>query len=125
MRVFTIDVGRSHGVMPKDIVGAIANEGGIGARQIGAIKLFDSYSTVELPSGLSREVFQSLAKTWIRGQKINLQPAEGGNRREPSVPKKHYGAPRGDKPPQDRKKKVEGLTLPQSKYRKRTEPGQE
>ena len=125
MRVFTIDVGRSHGVMPKDIVGAIANEGGIGARQIGAIKLFDSYSTVELPSGLSRDVFQSLAKTWIRGQKINLQPAEGGNRREPSVPKKHYGAPRGDKPPQNRKKKVEGLTLPQSKYRKRTEPGQE
>ena len=125
MRVFTIDVGRSHGVMPKDIVGAIANEGGIGARQIGAIKLFDSYSTVELPNGLSRDVFQSLAKTWIRGQKINLQPAEGGARREPQVPKKHYGAPKTDKPPQSRKKKVEGLTLPPSKYRKRTEPGQE
>lgn len=76
MRRYTLDVGRTHGVMPKDIVGAIANEGGIGARQIGAIKLFDTYSTVELPAGLPDEVFQNLKKTWVRGQRINLQPAE-------------------------------------------------
>ena len=120
MQSFTIDVGRSHGVMPKDIVGAIANEGGIGARQIGAIKLFDTYSTVELPAGLPREVFQALSRTWIRGQRINLQPAEGGPRRAAPAPaRRHYGGgkPDGDAPP--RKKKVEGLTLPPSKYRPR------
>ena len=121
MRSFTIDVGRSHGVMPKDIVGAIANEGGIGARQIGAIKLFDTYSTVELPAGLPNEVFQALGRTWIRGQRINLQPSEGGGPRKPpsAPPKRSYGGdkPSGDKPP--RKKKVEGLTLPPSKYRKK------
>jgi ATP-dependent RNA helicase DeaD len=117
MRSFTIDVGRSHGVMPKDIVGAIANEGGIGARQIGAIKLFDTYSTVELPAGLPNEVFQALGRTWIRGQRINLQPTEGGARKPSAPPKRSYGGdkPGGDKPP--RKKKVEGLTLPPSKYR--------
>jgi ATP-dependent RNA helicase DeaD len=119
MRSFTIDVGRSHGVMPKDIVGAIANEGGIGARQIGAIKLFDTYSTVELPAGLPNEVFQALGRTWIRGQRINLQPSEGGGPRKPpsAPPKRSYGGdkPSGDKPP--RKKKVEALTLPPSKYR--------
>ena len=123
MRSFTIDVGRSHGVMPKDIVGAIANEGGIGARQIGAIKLFDTYSTVELPAGLPNEVFQALGRTWIRGQRINLQPSEGGGpRKSPSAPpKRSYGGdkPSGDKPP--RKKKVEGLTLPPSKYRKKSD----
>lgn len=127
MRVFTIDVGRTHGVMPKDIVGAIANEGGIAARQIGSIKLFDSYSTVELPPDLPRDVFQSLSKTWIRGQKINIQPAEGGAPRggDPQVPKKRYGGNnKTDKPPV-RKKKVEGLTLPPSKYRKRQTPEQE
>ena len=127
MRVFTIDVGRSHGVMPKDIVGAIANEGGIGARQIGAIRLFDSYSTVELPPDLPRDVFTSLSKTWIRGQKINIQPAEGGAPRssEQQVPKKRYGGnTKTDKPPV-KKKKVEGLTLPPSKYRKRQTPDQE
>jgi ATP-dependent RNA helicase DeaD len=121
MRSFTIDVGRSHGVMPKDIVGAIANEGGIGARQIGAIKLFDTYSTVELPAGLPNEVFQALGRTWIRGQRINLQPSEGGGPRKPpsAPPKRSYGGdkPSGDKPP--RKKKVEGLTLPPSKHRKK------
>ena len=122
MRSFTIDVGRSHGVMPKDIVGAIANEGGIGARQIGAIKLFDTYSTVELPAGLPNEVFQALGRTWIRGQRINLQPTEGSAPRKPSAPpKRSYGGdkPSGDKPP--RKKKVEGLTLPPSKYRKKSD----
>ncbi len=119
MQNFTIDVGRSHGVMPKDIVGAIANEGGIAARQIGAIKLFDSYSTVELPAGLPREVFQALSRTWIRGQRINLQPAEAGPRRGPAPAQRHYGGnkPEGDTPP--RKRKIEGLTLPPSKYRKK------
>ena len=121
MRSFTIDVGRTHGVMPKDIVGAIANEGGIGARQIGAIKLFDTYSTVELPAGLPSEVFQALSRTWIRGQRINLQPAEGGARKSAAAPKRSYGGkPAGDKPP--RKKKVEGLTLPPSKYRSKPKP---
>lgn len=119
MQNFTIDVGRNHGVMPKDIVGAIANEGGIPARQIGAIKLFDTYSTVELPAGLPREVFQALSRTWIRGQRINLQPAEDGPRRSPAPARRHYGGnkPEGDAPP--RKRKVEGLTLPPSKYRKK------
>ena len=117
MRSFTIDVGRTHGVMPKDIVGAIANEGGIGARQIGAIKLFDTYSTVELPAGLPNDFFQALGRTWIRGQRINLQPAEGPGRKPSAPPKRSYGGKNtnGDKPP--RKKKVEGLTLPPSKYR--------
>ena len=117
MRSFTIDVGRTHGVMPKDIVGAIANEGGIGARQIGAIKLFDTYSTVELPAGLPNDFFQALGRTWIRGQRINLQPAEGPGRKPSAPPKRSYGVKNanGDKPP--RKKKVEGLTLPPSKYR--------
>ena len=119
MQSFTIDVGRSHGVLPKDIVGAIANEGGIAARQIGAIKLFDTYSTVELPAGLPREVFQALSRTWIRGQRINLQPAESGPRRGPAPARRHYGGDKseGEAPP--RKRKVEGLTLPPSKYRRK------
>jgi ATP-dependent RNA helicase DeaD len=80
MRRYTIDVGREHGVMPKDIVGALANEGGIPARQIGQIKLFDTYSTVELPDGLPGDCFARLKKTWVRNQRLNLQPAESGDR---------------------------------------------
>ena len=80
MARYTIDVGREHGVMPKDIVGAIANEGGIPARQIGAIKLFDTYSTVELPVDLPEQVFKALRKTWVRNQRLNLQRAEDDRR---------------------------------------------
>ncbi|MGZ8219754.1 DEAD/DEAH box helicase [Methylomagnum sp.] len=87
---YTIDVGREHGVMPKDIVGAIANEGGIPAKQIGAIKLFDTYSTVELPTNLPEEFFRSLRKTWVRNQRINLQRAEGDQR--PVARKQPYKA---------------------------------
>ena len=126
LRQFTIDVGRSHGVMPKDIVGAIANEGGIGARQIGSIKLFDTYSTVELPQGLPNEVFQALSRTFIRGQRINLQPVEAGARKPAPGPKRSYGSDKpSDKKPPTRKKKVEGLVLPPSKYRAKPKPDSE
>ncbi|MDR2688212.1 MAG: DEAD/DEAH box helicase, partial [Azoarcus sp.] len=46
---YRIDVGRDQGASPKEIVGAIANEGGIEGRYIGQIDLFDDFSTVELP----------------------------------------------------------------------------
>jgi ATP-dependent RNA helicase DeaD len=85
---YTIDVGRQHGVMPKDIVGAIANEGGIPARQIGAIKLFDTYSTVELPADLPDDFFRLLRKTWVRNQRLNLQRAEDERRPAPRKPYK-------------------------------------
>jgi ATP-dependent RNA helicase DeaD len=85
---YTIDVGRQHGVMPKDIVGAIANEGGIPAKQIGAIKLFDTYSTVELPTNLPPDFFHALRKTWVRNQRLNLQLAEDGRRPPPKKPYK-------------------------------------
>lgn len=118
---FTLDVGRTHGVMPKDIVGAIANEGGLASRQIGAIKLFDTYSTVELPSSLGRDFFQALSGTWVRGQKMNLQPAEKSASRPFESPKKRYGE-KMQAPEKSRKKKVEGLVLPPSKYRARKKP---
>ncbi len=76
--LYSIDVGREHGVQPKDIVGALANEGGISARQIGQIRLYDSYSTVELPSDLPEDFFAALRKTWVLNQRLNLQRAEGG-----------------------------------------------
>ncbi|MDO7653744.1 MAG: DbpA RNA binding domain-containing protein [Porticoccus sp.] len=46
--------------MPKDIVGAIANEAGIESQNIGRIKLNDDYSTVDLPEGMPNEIFQHL-----------------------------------------------------------------
>jgi ATP-dependent RNA helicase DeaD len=109
MRRYTIDVGREHGVMPKDIVGAIANEGGIPARQIGQIKLFDTYSTVELPADLPGDFFGRLKKTWVRNQRLNLQPLETGDRPAPRKPLKLKSGDAGDyKPARKRAERTEG-----------------
>ncbi|HYE36251.1 DEAD/DEAH box helicase [Methylocaldum sp.] len=85
---YSIDVGREHGVQPKDIVGAIANETGLSARLIGQIKLFDTYSTVELPVDLPDDFFKLLKKTWVRNQRLNLQLLESGDRQPSRIPKK-------------------------------------
>ncbi|MCX2958337.1 MAG: DbpA RNA binding domain-containing protein, partial [Serratia symbiotica] len=49
--VYRIDVGRNDGIEVRHIVGAIANEGDINSRNIGNIKLFSTYSTIEFPKG--------------------------------------------------------------------------
>jgi ATP-dependent RNA helicase DeaD len=59
--------------MPKDIVGAIANEAGIESQNIGRIKLNDDYSTVDLPEGMPKEIFQHLKnKVRVRQQPMKL-----------------------------------------------------
>lgn len=69
---YRLEVGRSHGVRPGDIVGAIANEAGIENDYIGRIDLHDDYSTVDLPEGMPSEVFQHLRKIRIRQQPANF-----------------------------------------------------
>ena len=65
MVTYRMEVGKNQGVSPGDIVGAIANEADIESRYIGHIKLYDDYSTVELPEGMPKELFNHL-KTKVR-----------------------------------------------------------
>jgi ATP-dependent RNA helicase DeaD len=75
---YRIEVGRAHGVSPKDIVGAIANEGNLPSRLIGRIDLYDEYSTVDLPDDLSRETLQILRSAWVRRRPLNIARDDGG-----------------------------------------------
>ena len=70
--LFRIDVGRVHGVKPGNIVGAIANEAGLQSRYITGLKIHDDHSTVRLPQGMSKEVFQGLNKAWVCGRQLKL-----------------------------------------------------
>ncbi|MGQ3892271.1 DEAD/DEAH box helicase [Legionella sp. CNM-4043-24] len=70
--LFRLDVGRVHGVKPGNIVGAIANEAGLQSRFITGLKIHDDHSTVKLPKGLSKEVFQGLHKAWVCGRQLKL-----------------------------------------------------
>lgn len=74
MVTYRIDVGREHGAQPKNIVGAIANEAGIDSAFIGHIKLYDDYSTVDLPEGMPDDVFQHLKKVWVCSRQLNIRP---------------------------------------------------
>ncbi|HZF28082.1 MAG TPA: DEAD/DEAH box helicase [Gammaproteobacteria bacterium] len=69
---YRLEVGHAHGVQPGNIVGAIANEAGIDSAHIGRIEIFDEYSTVDLPEGMPKEVYNQLRKAWVCGQKLEI-----------------------------------------------------
>ena len=87
MEGFRLAVGRKHGATAGDIVGAIANETGIESPYIGRIKIHDDYSTVDLPSGMPKDLFQQLKKVRVRQQPLLIERLTGGA--APAGPKKH------------------------------------
>jgi len=75
MQTYRVEVGRSHGVEVKNIVGAIANEAGIDSKDIGRISLQDDFSTIDLPEGMPKDLFQQLQKVWVCNKQLNLSLA--------------------------------------------------
>ncbi|MFT5653610.1 MAG: ATP-dependent RNA helicase DeaD [Psychromonas sp.] len=73
LEVYRIDVGRSHGVQVKNIVGAIANEADINSRFIGDIKLSDDHSTIELPKGMPAETLKHLENVYVCKRQLNIK----------------------------------------------------
>ncbi|PKQ26107.1 MAG: ATP-dependent RNA helicase [Actinobacteria bacterium HGW-Actinobacteria-4] len=77
MTTYRIAVGKRHKVEPRQIVGAIANEGGLTRGDFGAIKIHPGFSLVDLPADLSPGVLRKLSSTRISGVLIDLRP-DGG-----------------------------------------------
>ena len=77
MATYRISVGRRHKVQPGAIVGAIANEGGLGRGDFGHIDIQADHSLVELPAHLSEETLGRLARTRISGKLIGLTKQDG------------------------------------------------
>ena len=65
-----IGLGRSSGIRPKDIVGAIANEAGVPASGIGAIDIADGFSLVDVPEDDASAVIAALRNTTLRGKRV-------------------------------------------------------
>lgn len=74
---YRIEVGRRHRVEPRQIVGALANEGGLGRDDFGAINIKPDFSIVELPSNMSPSVLEKLRDTRISGRAIEIKPDRG------------------------------------------------
>jgi ATP-dependent RNA helicase DeaD len=97
---YRIEVGRMHGVEPGNIVGAISNEANLTNRDIGQIKLFDSFSLVDLPKDLPVAVFRHLQTVWVCGQQLKIAPDKGtGDVRQDSSVKRTPFKPGAKKAP--------------------------
>jgi ATP-dependent RNA helicase DeaD len=68
-----VGIGRSGGVRPQDLVGAIAGESHLSGRDIGAIEISDRFSLVEVPESAADEVVRALRGTSIKGQKATVR----------------------------------------------------
>jgi ATP-dependent RNA helicase DeaD len=81
-QTYRIEVGHAHGVLPGNIVGAIANEAGIEGKNIGHIDIREDHSYVDLP-GLPDEMMESLQGVRVRGEAIRIQRVDS----KPDKPK--------------------------------------
>ncbi len=86
MERFRLAVGHDHGVMPGNIVGAIANEADITGKNIGRINIYDDHTLIDLPAGMPNDTFQALKKIWVAGQKMGITRL--GDKEKPFEPEK-------------------------------------
>ncbi|APD85079.1 ATP-dependent RNA helicase [Alteromonas sp. Mex14] len=112
MQRFRIEVGHVHGAKPGNIVGAIANEANINSKHIGAIEIYDNFSTVDLPDGMPKETRDTLSGTRVAGQRLNIRewsdtppPKREGRGERPSRADKAPRGNREDRGSRERKRK--------------------
>src|SRR5699024_8303458 len=77
LKMYRIEVGHRQRVNPGQIVGAIANEGGLGRGDFGRIQVRDDFSLVELPAKLPSGALEALAQTRIGGKLIEISEDRG------------------------------------------------
>jgi len=93
MAAYRIEVGKRHKVEPRQIVGALANEGGLSRGDFGYISIKPDFSVVELPAELPAGTLDRLASTRISGKLIEIKPDNGPFRGRPGGG--HGGARKG------------------------------
>jgi ATP-dependent RNA helicase DeaD len=75
-----VAAGRSAGIRPQDLVGAIAGETGLSGRDVGSIEITDRFSLVEVPENAADEVLSALQNTRIKGRKVQVRRDREGGR---------------------------------------------
>ncbi len=104
MERFRIEVGEKHEVKVNNIVGAIANEAGVDSQYIKNVTIHDTYSTVDLPMGMPRELFRDLKKVWVANQQLNISRMGEKNEAPSDKPKK----PKQRKTGAEKRKRAKG-----------------
>ena len=100
---YRIAVGAEHEVEVKNIVGAIANEAGIDNQHIGKVFIESTYSLVDLPEGMPKDIYQHLRKVRVCGQKLRLSVANTEYENRESKSPKGSSKEKGKDKPKSRK----------------------
>ena len=104
METFRIEVGSVHGIKPGNIVGAIANEAGIGGVHIGRVDIREDHSYVDLPEGMPKQIFKDLQKVRVAGRELRISHV---SEKPPKPPRatlgRHVGARPAERRPEVRK----------------------
>jgi ATP-dependent RNA helicase DeaD len=98
-----VSLGRQAGVRPADLVGAIANEAGISAREIGAIDIEDRFSLVEVSDHAAEQALQALRATAVRGQRVTVRRDQPKRSTRPGDGAAAHGAGKKTKPHKPRR----------------------
>ncbi|WP_030143252.1 DEAD/DEAH box helicase [Mycetocola saprophilus] len=97
MTTYRIAVGRRHRVEPRQIVGALANEGGLNREDFGAIQIRPDFSLVELPASMPADTLDKLADTRISGKLIEIRADRGAPARRENRFERDNREDRGDR----------------------------
>jgi ATP-dependent RNA helicase DeaD len=75
MTPIEIGGGRNVRIAPGDLVGALANEVGVDPRAIGAIRIDEKYSLVEIATEIVDDVVEALRTVHIKGKRLQVKSA--------------------------------------------------
>ncbi len=93
MTRYRVSVGHKDGVKPGQLVGALANEGGIEGARIGRIDIRTSFSVVELPSSLPASILAKMARARVAGRALEISEDSGAPERAPRRRREDGDAP--------------------------------
>ena len=72
-----VGAGRSAGIRPQDLVGAIIGEAGVRGHQIGSIQIAERFSLVEVADDVAGHVMECLRKASLKGKKVKVKMDQG------------------------------------------------
>jgi len=101
---FRLDIGRKKNADPKWLLPMLCRKGGVTRADIGAIRIFDHETKVEIAGSVASEFQRAMSRE--SGEAIGIERLIGGGERAPE----HQDKPRRDKPKYDkpRSEKPEG-----------------
>ncbi|PKM81811.1 MAG: RNA helicase [Firmicutes bacterium HGW-Firmicutes-14] len=79
---FFMNIGRENELRPQDLVRTIAEEAGVPGGTVGAIRIFDRFTFVEVPREYAERVLYSMDRSIINGRRVHMEPAKVRNRQD-------------------------------------------